>query len=173
MEERKCEKCGKELKWYNQSWNGRICNKCFQEPINAVLKIIIGGIILGIFLIWLFSSHGSTNSDNTNQQTQTPVLSVTDDQIMQDYASNEINANAKYQNNIILVSGTIYEVAQDWDGGYHVTLREQYDYNGVECFFKSNTELMNLHKGEMITLRGQVSGFISGMVGINDCSVSS
>ncbi len=169
MEENKCEKCGKELKWYNKSWNGRLCTKCSSKPI----KNIVGGIILGIILIFIFSGGNSNNtSDSTGQQIQNPAISINAEQLIQDYVSNQINADEKYQNKIVLVDGMIYEVGQDWSGGNYVMLRNDYEYNGVQCEFKTKDALMNLYKGQYITLKGKVIGFTKGLVLIDGCSVA-
>lgn len=129
-------------------------------------------IILGIIILSMIGSN-STKTSKDDQQIETPVLSVNAERLIQDYVSNQINADEKYQNKRVKIDGTIYEVGQDWSGGNYVMLREEYDYNGIQCEFKTKDELMNLYKGQYIILKGKVLGFTKGIILIEDCSITS
>jgi hypothetical protein len=150
----------KKKSWFQRHW---------------ILTVILGVMVLGIMGGSLNkTSPISGNSDktsDTNQQIETSILHVNAEQLIQDYLSNQISADEKYQDKIVSVSGTIYEVGQDWSGGNYIMLRNDYEYNGVQCEFKTKDELMNLYKGEYITLKGKVIGFTKGLVLIDDCSV--
>jgi len=138
-----------------------------EQSIKAIAFVIIFGFILLLF----FGVFNSDKASENNQQIETPSLSVNAGQLIQDYLSNQINANEKYQNKIISIGGIIYEVGEDWSGGNYVMLRKEYEYNGVQCEFDTPEELTNLHKGQYITLKGKVIGFTNGLVLIDDCSV--
>lgn len=137
-----------------------------------ITGIIIGSIIIFIIIASIITrsaSSGQGYSVSSSQTTQTFV--ATDDQLIQAYSSNQVSANQEYQNKLGLISGTVYNVGQDGLGGYYVMLREGYEYNGVQCEFKSSGELTNLYTGEHVTLKGTLLGFNSGIVLVQDCSV--
>jgi hypothetical protein len=64
----KCEKCGTEIKWYNKSWNSKLCKKCFSKPVNDVFKGLFGLLFLVIIIVVIhsFSSGNSPTSDVTS-----------------------------------------------------------------------------------------------------------
>lgn len=169
--ERKCKKCGTEIKWYNGSWNKNLCNKCFSKPVNDIFKGLFGVVILAVVIIVIFSSGGDSDKTPNNSDKQISVLSINAEQLMQDYTSNPISADEKYQDKIVSVGGMIYEVGQDWSGGNYVMLRKEYEYNGVQCEFETESDLINLHKGQYIVLQGKVIGFTEGIILIDDCSI--
>ena len=141
-----------------------------KEKEQSIKGIAFIFIFIFIFL-WLSGTFNSNKTSKNNLQIETPSLSVNAEQLIQDYLSNQISANEKYQNKIASVGGIIYEVGEDWSGGNYVILRKEYEYNGVQCEFNTPEELTNLHKGQYITLKGKIIGFTNGLVLIDDCSV--
>lgn len=144
-----------------------------KKPLTgALIGLVFGLGIIVIASILVFLSHNNSNNTTGNSQVEIPPINVNAEQLIQDYTSNQISANEKYQNKIVLVDGMIYEVGQDWSGGNYVMLRNDYEYNGVQCEFKTKDALMNLYKGQYITLKGKVIGFTKGLVLIDSCSVT-
>lgn len=123
MEEKKCEKCGAKIGFFNGSFNHKLCNKCFSKPIT----MIVGGIILGIILIFIFSSGG--NSDKTTGNNQQKSL-------------------ASLQAEVSPYGGTLYM--------YSVTNRNDYPWYNVEIivddYYSCNGALNTLDSGSQTTV---------------------
>lgn len=107
----KCEKCGREIEWYNKSWNPKLCNKCFSEPVNYVLKSIFGLAVL-IFLFWIFGGFslfsGNSNNPQTGNVNNNVQLNAAVSPIGNDYSYSITNENNYIWHNVNIVIDDYY-----------------------------------------------------------------
>ncbi|MEN3371237.1 MAG: tRNA anti-like [Verrucomicrobiota bacterium] len=83
------------------------------------------------------------------------------------YRSNEVSADAKYQNQRLSVGGIIEKVAKDSDGDPFILLQGR-----VRCRFSEafNGKIARLQPGTAIGISGTVVGLKGGVVVLKDCS---
>ncbi|WP_462410359.1 OB-fold protein [Neobacillus sp. Marseille-QA0830] len=92
---------------------------------------------------------------------------VSANEIYEDYSSNEVSAESRYDDNVVEITGEVAKVSRTWlmgtilqestvylDGGsgyIHVIVQDQH-----------KGEITNLATGDLITIKGKVDGFRGG-----------
>jgi hypothetical protein len=89
--------------------------------------------------------------------------------LAKEYSANEKEADAKYLNKAIDVSGTISEVDKNQDGGVMIVLQTDDPTGGVQCALRDKGA--NPVKGQNIEIKGFCSG--NGITGVSltDCVI--
>lgn len=99
--------------------------------------------------------------------TEKPII-VTAQQIFKDYNTNEKEANVKYLDKAVQVSGEIMETKTDQEGKTVCLLKTEDPFFGVNCKLKKNA---TLQVGQRITLKGICTGYLTGAdVVVIDCA---
>jgi len=80
-------------------------------------------------------------------------------QLVKEYQSNEAEANKKYLDKAIQVTGNISEVKSNQDGKTTVMLSSEDPFTGVFCTLKEPAE--NIAPGTPLTIKGICSGMLS------------
>jgi hypothetical protein len=129
-----------------------------------------------IIIILINASSGNKNpqppqseSNNTEQETLIKISAV---KLSEEYDANSVSADAKYKGKRVEISGTIKDIGKDILNTPYVMLDGSRNvFFGVQCMFPRTDEpkLVNLSKGQSITLTGKVSGEIIGNVILDDC----
>ena len=83
--------------------------------------------------------------------------------LSKEYAANEQNANAKYLNKDIEVSGTVSEIDNNQDGGVMVVLQTDDPTTGIQCALRDKG--VTTTKGQTVTIKGFCSG--NGITGVS------
>ena len=83
--------------------------------------------------------------------------------LSKDYAANEKNADTKYLNKDIEVSGTVSEVDNNQDGGVMIVLQTEDPGTGIQCSLRDKG--VTVSKGQNITIKGFCSG--NGITGVS------
>lgn len=103
-----------------------------------------------------------------------PAIQVTAAKLYADYEANEVGADQKYKGKVVEVSGLIDSIGKDILDTPFVALSngQQYSVFNVQCMFAKDDEakLSGLVKGRSITLRGEVSGKLGGVI-VRGCSI--
>jgi Flp pilus assembly protein TadG len=85
------------------------------------------------------------------------------------FTTNEQQANAKYLNKVLDVSGTIVEVTKNQDGKTVITLGVASDpLSGVQCTMRENN--VKAEAGKSITIKGFCNGYTL-VVLLSDCII--
>jgi hypothetical protein len=124
-----------------------------------VLLIAVIGVCTGIYL---WNKPHETVDDKKGVEITAVALSA-------EYGSNEQQANAKYLNKVIEVSGVVAETEQNQDGGTMVILEASDPMAGVQCAMREKGITVN--KGGNVTIKGFCSG--NGIMGVSltDCII--
>ena len=85
-------------------------------------------------------------------------IEITASQLVKEYQANEAEANAKYLDKAIQVSGTVTSVEKNQDGKPTIMLASEDAMTGVYCTLKENTEIAS---GSSVTIKGFCSGMLS------------
>jgi hypothetical protein len=134
-------------------------------------------LVLTLFVILALGST-STEEDRVEVESKEPVASVSAQELHKEYDTNEVAADEKYKNKVIIVSGVIDSIGKDIMDEPYVTLRTK-NYGGnvwaadVQCMFPEEygEKLTSLRKGGNIKIKGEVSGVSITSVLIRKCSI--
>lgn len=111
--------------------------------------LIIGGSAVAYFM-WHKPERKVENEEG---------IEVTSAQLVKDYQANEAEANKKYLDKAIQVTGNITEVKTNQDGNTTIMLASDDAFSGVFCTLKEKPG--NLNTGSMVTIKGICSGMLS------------
>ncbi len=85
-------------------------------------------------------------------------MRVTATQMYNDYESNQIAANQKYDGKVLAVNGTVEGLGGGEDSAYYVDLNTgDFTTKKVRCHFSQShlDDITSLQKGDRVTLRGK------------------
>ncbi len=96
-------------------------------------------------------------------------ITITAATLAKEYSANEKEADAKYLNKAIDVSGTISEIDKNQDGGIMIVLQTDDPTAGIQCALRDKGA--NPVKGQNIEIKGFCSG--NGITGVSltDCVI--
>lgn len=121
--------------------------------LNTIKKIF--GLIFVLSLV-----GGST-------QAQNPSYTISANQLFKEYDDNEVAADDKFKQKIILVSGIINDIGKDIMDNPYIVMGGD-GVNGVQSTFNDDqiSVISKLSKGQYIFVKGEVTGKIMGSVQI-------
>ena len=87
--------------------------------------------------------------------------------LTKEYNANEQQANAKYLNKAIQVSGIVGEIDKNQDGGVMIILQTDDPMTGIQCAMRDKN--VTVKKGQALVIKGFCSG--NGITGVTltDC----
>jgi hypothetical protein len=140
--------------------------------MNKTVKIILALVILG-GAIGAFVGYKMYNKPHRDISEEEPDFSYTADELYNDYSSNEEEANAKYLDKVIQVSGEVDMVEINQGGDINITLSAEEAMMGgvsatVDSRFKAQAEEISI--GDEITLKCRCTGMLMDVV-LVDCSI--
>ena len=95
-----------------------------------------------------------------------PDYSLTPQELLLEFQSNEETANGKYLNKIIELTGVIAEVEEK-----NITLEVEGEFSQVICEIKTETSLYNLSKGQKVIIKGLCTGYLMDVILVN-CNIT-
>ena len=141
--------------------------------IKKILKNILSAAALTIFIIL---GAGSLDTDEGAEKISaaTPDYVLSADKLFKEYDRNSVAADAKYEDKIVKVSGTIQSIGKDIMDTAYLVIGGSGFLDGVQCMLPRGQEglIARVSKGQYVTLKGKVSGQIMGNVIVNNCSFS-
>ena len=141
--------------------------------IRKASKHALSAAALSIFIIL---GAGSFDTDQGAQKIAgaTPDYVLSADTLYQAYDRNSVAADAKYEDKIVKVSGTIQSIGKDITDTAYLVIGGRGFLDGVQCMLPRGQEALvaRVSKGQYVTLKGKVSGQIMGNVIVNNCSFS-
>ena len=141
--------------------------------INKTLKNTLSAVVLAIFIIL---GGGSMDTDGGAEKISvaTPDYVLSANKLFKEYDKNSVAADAKYEDKIVVVSGTIQSIGKDIMDTAYLVIGGTGFLDGVQCMLPTGQEglVARVSKGQYVTLKGKVSGQIMGNVIVNNCSFS-
>lgn len=122
-------------------------------------KVLIGlGIIVLTAVIYGYQEYTRTNEDLNYVKANFNIQAV---DFIKEFEENEKNANEKFLDKIIAVSGTIREMIKDDKGYYSVVLGAEDNMSAVRCSMNAvpDDDTAVLRKGNIIVIKGSCTGF--------------
>jgi hypothetical protein len=134
--------------------------KKFLKFAGIFLAILI--LLIGLALFYLSTPEKVEN--------KTTDISISAEQLYQEYEQDEAVSNQKYIDKIVQVKGTIAEMMKDENGAPVVVLRQTDAMAGVMCTLREDeADALASHKiGDEITVKGQCTGMLMDVV-MNKC----
>lgn len=117
--------------------------------IVVLILFIAGGFVVGYF-IWNKPQREVENEKG---------IEITSAQLVKDYQANETEANKKYLDKAIQVSGTVTDIKKNQDGNTAITLGSDDAFTGVFCTLKENPG--NAVAGSAVVIKGICSGMLT------------
>ena len=99
-----------------------------------------------------------------------PVLTVNSKTLYKEYSNNEIAADDKYKEKIIQVNGTIRDIGNDLMDDAYITLIGDEFFGDVQCFFPDKSNLIDVKKGQRVTVVGYCDGLFLNVL-LKNCIV--
>lgn len=139
--------------------------------------------IVGVSLPSDKASTAQTQAKTTSNNAVTsvaPESKPTDDAITvdyktlyKDYEDNAINADKKYKDKKLILTGTIANIDRDIAKKPYITFNaDEYGAKSIKMSFDDDDTVANLKKGQTVTVVGTCGGtFASTIVMLNDCSM--
>jgi hypothetical protein len=129
--------------------NAKAMSKKLRTSIIILIIFIVGSFTVG-YIIWNKPQRKVENEKG---------IEVTSAQLVKDYQANEAEANKKYLDKAIQVSGTVSDIKNDQDGNSTIMLASDDVFAGVLCTLKEKP--VNVTSGATITIKGICSGMLS------------
>ena len=123
----------------------------------------IGLVLVIIAAVFIYKEY---NRKNVDLATTKEDITISSAELMKLYVENETEADAKYLNKIIAVSGPVNLTYKDENGGVHVTLNTDYRISDIHCEMDSsfNEKALTLKKGTKVTVKGECTGKLDDVV---------
>ena len=141
--------------------------------INKTLKNTLSAGVLAIFIIL---GGGSLDTDEGAEKISAapPDYVLSANTLFKEYERNSVAADAKYEDKIVVVSGTIQDIGKDIMDTAYLVIGGSGFLDGVQCMLPRGQEglVARVSKGQYVTLKGKVSGQTIGNVLVNNCSFS-
>jgi hypothetical protein len=126
-----------------------------------LLIILIGGLVLSIKYVF--------DSEKINLNSYKPDYTLSCEVLLSDFENNEKDANQKYLNKVVQVSGNIGEIVQSPENKCIVVLKSKTDIFGINCMITDrNFNSKDYRVGDMVTIKGIVNGFLDDVI-LSDC----
>jgi hypothetical protein len=129
------------------------------------LLVTLPVLILLCLAGWAVYEYKKPHTDAGDKTTNIYIDATS---LYNDFSKNETNANAKYLDKIIEVTGIVDDV-QNTNGALVIMLNANQMMGGINCkMFDAKNNF--LKKGDKITIKGKCSGFLSD-VNLVDCVI--
>mgnify|MGYP000285961114 FL=1 len=126
-------------------------------------KILSAILILGI--IGAFIAYKIYNKPHVNVANSKVDISLTANKILNDFSTDENDANAKYLEKIIEVKGEIVSLKTEKGLGI-ISLKTNDDFGTVLCHLseESTRKMRNFKEGQTISVKGICTGYLMDVI---------
>jgi hypothetical protein len=129
-----------------------------------IIIILVVGLIAGV-ATWKYVFRKA----ETSVASKKVDITISANDLLNAYETNEDSANAKFLNKILQVEGTVAEVKSD-TSGYSIYLKEPESVSGVLCGFNKEVKIDKQFKaGDVVIIKGICNGYLMDVV-LNKCS---
>lgn len=97
------------------------------------------------------------------------VIDTSQSELLAAYAANGINADARFKNRLIRLSGTIDAIDRDVLGNPFLTFQAD-GFERAQCLFRDAKPLSGLRSGQQVTIVGRCAGKF-GFILVRDCRI--
>ena len=111
----------------------------------------------------------SSESGTSDVSSQNVAYTVSANKIYAEYKANEVKADAKYKDKVIVVTGKVTDIGKDIMDQPYLVVGGTGFLDGCQCTFADSAvgDISNVNKGDKVSVKGKVTGFL-GMVEMED-----
>ena len=131
----------------------------FRKILKVGLILAIIGIVTAVYL-WNMPHKKVEDAEG---------IVITAEQLAKEYNTNEKEADVKYLNKAIEVSGTIIEVDKNRDGGIMLVLQSDDSAKGIQCAMREKGAGYAI--GQNVVVKGFCSDYGITGVTLTDCVI--
>ncbi|TKK67674.1 hypothetical protein FC093_13055 [Ilyomonas limi] len=126
---------------------------------------------IGIFMLCLVAyAFYLYNKPHTSVAAMAPAITISAADLYAAYAQNEAAANQRFLDKVLLVKGTVSDVAHT-DSTFTILLESNDIAGGVSCNVTAkNTTPASIKNGEPVSIKGRCTGFLADVM-LADCAV--
>ncbi|MEZ5057187.1 MAG: hypothetical protein R2879_09140 [Saprospiraceae bacterium] len=123
-------------------------------------------IILALAVVGGFFGYRMYNKPHKDMTAAESDLKVSAEDLLSSFENDEANANEKYNDKVVEVSGTVADVSKDEDGNTKVTLDAGDPLGGVICQLDnlSDHKRLEFPLGEKVAFKGLCTGYLMDVV---------
>ncbi len=123
--------------------------------MNRIKKIVLGALVMSLIAgsIVLFQ-YNKPHKDYTSQEASIQISSV---ELFSDFSESENEANKKYLDKVMEVTGVILEITVS-DESSMLVLESEDDFFGVNVYLAEKTNLESYNTGDQIKIKGRCTG---------------
>lgn len=125
--------------------------------MNKKLKVFV--VFLVLFIVIGFVAAYVMWNKPQRQVENEKGIEITSAQLVKEYQANEAEANKKYLDKAIEVTGTVSDLKNNQDGKSTVTLASEDAFTTVFCTLKEKP--VNVTAGNTVIIKGICSGMLS------------
>ncbi|MBM3943751.1 MAG: hypothetical protein FJ316_12750 [SAR202 cluster bacterium] len=106
--------------------------------------------------------------------TAIPIISVSIQQLKTEYDANQIAADNKYKGQILQVTGSrVDNISRGFGGKPYVSLGTgaPFEFWSATCHFRDEGQVLELQRGQIVTIMARNTGMSVGTVGFEDCEL--
>ena len=121
--------------------------------------------MLVVGIIGVFIAYKIYNKPHVNVAETSSDISLSANDIIKDFSSDENTANSKYLEKIIEVSGTISELKIENEKGI-VSLKTNDDFGSILCHLSTEEtkKITTLKEGKTIKIKGICTGYLMDVI---------
>jgi tRNA_anti-like len=122
-------------------------------------KILIGIILVGVVTCGvIYLMYNKPHRDPATERS----IGVTAVDLFQDFENNELEANARYLDKVVEISGKVTEITANQNLMPIIVLETENTFFGVRCTMNDST--IKAQIGETIILKGICTGYLSDVI---------
>lgn len=176
-----CKTCGKEI-----AKSAKACPHCGAKKKSGCLRSVLAAFLLVFGIAAILGALGGGEAPSSSTGENTPgnsvvytqpaetIIEVSPATLRAEYQENEVAADAKYDNNLLKITGTINNIGKDILDDVYLTIETgEYLYD-IQCYFSDASQIdivATLKDGDTITLIGRCSGLSLTNVIVKDCEI--
>jgi RNA polymerase subunit RPABC4/transcription elongation factor Spt4 len=148
-----CKHCGAEI-----AKSAKVCPVCGGKNPKPIYKRVWFWLLVIVVLLGGLGSRGGGSEETSKENIE--YTAVTVDEMFAELDKNAANAEEKYNDAYVSVTGRLSVI--DSDGSYIALepLDNEYTFDSVHCTIKTEEQLKkvkSLSKGDTVTVKGQIT----------------
>ena len=138
--------------------------------MGEAMKKLFGVVLIAVLAAFVVgcSSESATKDVSSGDAAYT----VSANKIYAEYKANEVKADAKYKDKVVVVNGKVTDIGKDIMDQPYVVVGGSGFLDGCQCTFADSAvgDISGLSKGDKVSVKGKVTGYL-GMVEMENCSL--
>ena len=134
------------------------------------IKHLLSATTFAAFIVLAVAS--SDNKQTEKEVSEMEAIEVSPQQLYSDYKANEVAADLKYKDKVLIVTGKVNTIGKDIMDEIYVTINTGEMFGEVKCSFsdKHTNKAAGLKQGQTVTIKGKCDGKVISIL-LSGCSL--